>query len=261
MRVAADPDEWRVVIRLDHDAEEASLVYDLVHSGRLLLETPDILPLPFRGQFLFKLPERPRPIAITVGRFEPTASDVLAGEGSVKLLVACPRGVPGLLPELETALREVPPVSEEEFKSDGLSGADEFVKVRNMTFAQRVIYATRAGLSGRTVLMQQPSPLLLLYLCKNPLIQLPEIIHIAKLPSIDALVAEYIAKMLRANPEWAMSDELKLALAANMKTPIGTALAMLTHLSTRSLRALNKRGELRGTLKQAAMKLLNERRD
>ena len=37
---------------------------------------------------------------------------------------------------------------------------------------------------------------MLLYLCKNPQITLPEIIQIAKMPSIDALVAEYLTKLL-----------------------------------------------------------------
>ena len=49
--------------------------------------------------------------------------------------------------------------------------------MRRLTHAQKIIYATRAGQTGRAILMQQPSPLLLLYLCKNPLITLPEIIR------------------------------------------------------------------------------------
>lgn len=260
MRVESDRGEWRVVVHLDSDVEEASYAYDLVQSGRLRVET-DNLPLPFRGQFLFKLPERARPLPIQVGRFEPSASQILAGEAGLKLVVACPRGEPELLTEFERALRDVPPASVEELEADSSGRLDEFARIRSMSFAQRVIYATRAGQSGRTVLLQQPSPLLLLYLCKNPLVTLPEIIHIAKLPSIDALVAEYIARMLRANPEWALSDELKLALVSNAKTPAGTALALLTYVSTRGLRRLCKRGELRGTIRQAAIKLLTERRD
>jgi hypothetical protein len=150
--------------------------------------------------------------------------------------------------------------SEEEFKADTTSHLDEFTRVRQMAFAKKVIYATRAGQTGRAILMQQPSPLLLLYLCKNPLITLREVIQIVRLPSIDALVAEYAVKLLRSNSQWAMSEELKLALASNAKTPVGTALAVLTHLSSRNLRQLCKQGEVRGTLKQAAMKLLMERK-
>src|SRR5262249_7106931 len=127
-------------------------------------------------------------------------------------------------------------------------------------FAKKVIYATRAGQTGRAVLMQSPTPMLMLYLCKNPLITLPEVIQIAKLPSIDALVAEYIAKLIKANPQWALSEELKVAVVSNAKTPAGTALALLTHLSVRSLSALGKMPELRSILKNAAVRLLQERR-
>ncbi len=261
MRVASEPKEWRVVVHLDNDAQEASYVYDLVQSGRLLVEDKDRLPLPFRGQFLFKLPNLPRAIPIQVGHFEATASEVLAGNPGLNLIITCGRGPDELLAELEIALREVPPASEEEFKSGAAEHLDEFTRVRQMTFAQRVIYATRAAQSGRAILMQQPSPMLLLYLCKNPLITLLEVIQIAKLPSIDALVAEYLAKLVRSNPQWATSEELKVALVSNAKTPGGTALSLLSHLSSRNLRQICKKGELRGTVKNAAMKILIDRRE
>jgi hypothetical protein len=260
MKVFAEPKDGRVLVRLENDAEEATFAYDLVESGRLLVENKENLPLPFRGQFLFKLPERPRPVEIVIGRFEATASEALAG-GGLKLYVCLGPGQEPLLAELEAALRNVPPVSAEEFKADTPDRLDEFARIRKMKFAQKVIYATRAGQSGRAIIMQQPTPMLLLYLAKNPLITLPEIIQIAKLPSIDALVAEYLVKLMRANPQWAMSEELKVAIASNGKTPGGTALSLLGHISSRNLRQLTKQGDLRSTLRQAALKLLTERRE
>ena len=260
MKVSSQPNESLVVIRLENDAEEASYVYDLVQSGRLQAEKKDYLPLPFRGQFLFKLPQRPRPIEIQVGRLEATAAEALAGNPGLTLMVACTKGQKELLAELETALREVPPASEEEFKSHPTDSLDEAARMRKMTSAQKVIFATRAGQSGRAMIMRQPSAMLLLYLCKNPLITLPELIQIAKMPSIDALVAEYIIKLLRANPQLAMSEELKLALVTNIKTPGGSALSLLSHLSPRNLRDICKKGELRGTIKNAAVKLLTDRK-
>jgi hypothetical protein len=259
MQVQSEAKEWRVVVRLDNDAEEASFVYDLVQSGRILLDNKEHLPLPFRGQFLFKLPERPRPISIQVARFEASAGDVAAGKAGPTLLVSCPRGAEQLLGELEDAFREIPPASAEEFQDKTAGRADEFGRIHKMTFAQKVIFATRAGAGGRAILMQQPTPLLMLYLCKNPLITLTEVIQIAKLPSIDAMVAEYMVKLLRLNPQWAMSEELKSALATNAKTPIGTALSLLSYLSVRSLRHICKAGEVRNAVKQAAMRILSER--
>lgn len=260
MKVFSEPAEWRVVIHMNQDAEEASYVYDLVASGRLEVENKEYLPLPFRGSFGFKLPSRPRPIDIQVGRFESTPGEIQNGAPRIKFLVACPRTSADLVPELEAAMRDVPPASDEEFKGDSPDRMDEFAKIRKMNFAQRVIYATRAGQSGRLVIMQQPTAMLLLYLCKNPLITLPEIIAIAKMPSIDALVAEYITKMLRANPQWGMSEELKLSLVMNAKTPGGTALSLLRHLSSRGLRKVAG-SEVHSTVKNGALKTLAERRD
>lgn len=261
MRVTAHHPEWRVVVQLESDSEEASYVFDLIQSGRLQPERKDTLPLPFRGQFLFKLPNYPRPLPIQVGRFEATATEIHAGDRGLKFFITCEKGPAALLEELESALRDVPPASDDEFRSDTADRVDEFARIGRMTFPQRVIYATRAGQSGRAILVQQPSPLLLLYLCKNPMITLSEVIQIARLHSIDALVAEYIVKKIRSNPQWAISEELKLALAGNGKTPVGSALALMTHLSSKSLRQLCKRGELRSTLKQAAIKIVSERRD
>jgi hypothetical protein len=261
MQVTSQPSEWRVVVHLDNDAEEASYVYDLIHSGRLQMENKETLPLPFRGAFLIKLPERARPLAVQVGRLESTATEKLSGEHGLKLLVSCDKGSEELLAELERALREIPPASDSDVKSDESDHQDQYTRIRNMTFPQKVIYATRAGQGGRAILMQQPTPMLLLYICKNPLITLTEIVQIAKLPSIDALVAEYIVKMIRSNPQWATSEDLKLAIATNIKTPGGTALSLLGHLSSRSLRQICKRGEVSGTLKNGALKILMERKD
>ena len=260
MQVTSQPDEWQVVVQLEDDAEEASYVYDLVRSGRLLVEASERLPLPFRGQFLFRLPRLPQPITIQVARFEPTPTEVVAGNRGLKFHISCPRDSAEALAELESALREVPVAAHEELEAGASDHVDEFTRVRRMTYPQRVIYATRAGQTGRAVLIQQPSPLVLLYLCKNPLITIGEVIQIAKMPSIDALVADYLVKALRSNPQWGASEELKVALASNVKTPVGTALSLLTHLSSGNLRSLCKHGQLRGSLKQAAMKLLLARK-
>ena len=71
MQISVLPAESRVEVKLQTDNEEASFVYDLLKSGRLLVDSPDIMPLPFRGQFLFKLPQRARPVPLQVSRLEP----------------------------------------------------------------------------------------------------------------------------------------------------------------------------------------------
>ena len=260
MEITSEPQESRVTVRLSTAAEEASYVYDLVQSGRLQVENRDYLPLPFRGRFLFKLPDRPAPIEIQVGRFETTATEMAAGQGVLRLIIASPNAPAEIVEELKTALEELPPAAEEEFRRDSGDRLDEYARIRRMTFAQKVIYATRAGQTGRTIIMQQPTPLLLLYLVKNPLITLPEVIAIAKMPSIDALVAESLVRMLRTNPQWAMSEELKLALAGNSKTPGGTAVSLMRHLNAKSLRKIAK-SDISSSVKNAALKMLLERKD
>ncbi|MGH9603924.1 MAG: hypothetical protein ACRD24_16210, partial [Terriglobales bacterium] len=170
MEVRPRPRERWVEVLLADDCEEARFVYDMMKSGRLA-DGPQDLPLPFRGQFLFKLPNRPRPVGIRVARLESTAEEQVAAEQgnapALRLLFSLEQPSEELLDELETALRQLPPAAEEELTAAGAQPQDEFSRVRAMTHAQRIIYATRAGQGGRATLMQQPNPLLLLYLCKN----------------------------------------------------------------------------------------------
>src|SRR5258708_11737469 len=128
MLLTTEPREHRVTVRLDNDAEEASFVYDLVVSGRLQVENKDNLPLPFRGQFLFKLPDLPRPIDLQVARFEATAADLIAGHAGPLLILACVAATPELLVKLETTLRELPPASAEEFESSARAATDAFTR-------------------------------------------------------------------------------------------------------------------------------------
>lgn len=260
MQISADSKEPRVTVLLDDAAEEAALVYDLMQSGRLLSPQRDQLPLPFRGQFLFKLPARPHSVEIQVGRFEPTASEVLAGTAGLRLVFHCAGASRELVQELEAALRDIPPAAQQEFDAAEAEPIDEFTRVRRMTFPQKVIYSTRAGATGRAILMQQPTPLLLLYLTKNPLITLPELIAIAKMPSIDSLVAESLVRMLRSNPRLAMSEEMKMALATNVKTPSGTAISLLHHIASKNLREIAK-SDVGTSVKAAAVRILLERKD
>lgn len=176
MEVHSRPRERWVEVLLADDCEEARFVYDLMASGRLDEEAGQ-LPLPFRGSFLFKLPNRPRPVGIRVARLEPTAEEQAKAEEAsapVRLLFSLEQPSRELLEELERALRGLPPAADDELQAGDALPQDEFSRVRAMNHAQRVIYATRAGQGGRAILMQQPNPLLLLYLCKNPLITLPE---------------------------------------------------------------------------------------
>jgi hypothetical protein len=260
MRISAEPEHGRVIVELENDAEEATFAYDLIHSGRLQGVLGDRLPLPFRGEFLLKVPLGERPVGLQVGRFEATSADVLAGKAPLKLVLACPHQPPEIVRSVEETLRTLPQPSAEELVAATSSGQDEHARIRRMTFAQRVIYATRAGSGGRAALLQQPTALLLLYVCKNPLITLPELIQIAKMPSIDALVADYLARLIRTNPRLAASEEFKIALCTNSKTPAGTALSLLAHLSSRGLRKVAK-CEVSGSVKNGAIRLLLERRD
>src|SRR5438128_2358674 len=135
MQLTPEPREHRITIRLDNDAEEAHFVYDLVASGRLQVENPETLPLPFRGAFPFKLPDLPRPIDLQVARFEPTATDLVAGHAGPLLILACAAATPEVIADLEKTLRELPPASEEEFKNSSADSADEHTRIRKLNFA------------------------------------------------------------------------------------------------------------------------------
>ena len=127
--------------------------------------------------------------------------------------------------------------------------------LRAMPRPQKLILAGKADRATRILLMRDVDPQVLFYVCKNPRITLDEILEITRLGTLNAAVADLIA----TSAQWVQSEQVRLNLVQNPKTPTPTALKLLAGLNIRHLQTMAKSWNVRPQIKQAALKLVIER--
>ena len=127
--------------------------------------------------------------------------------------------------------------------------------LRSMTRPQKLILATKADRVIRAMLIRDTDPQVIFYLCKNPKITLDEILEITRLGTMNGPIANLIA----GTAHWIQSEQVRLNLVQNPKTPTPTALKLLSGLNIKNLRSLAKNWNIRSQIKQAALKLVLER--
>ncbi|MDP2320637.1 MAG: hypothetical protein Q8O42_15015 [Acidobacteriota bacterium] len=127
--------------------------------------------------------------------------------------------------------------------------------LRAMPRAQKLILAAKADRATRVLLIRDVDPQVLYYVCKNPRITLDEVLEISKLGTLSAQVADLIA----SSAQWAQSEQVRLNLVQNPKTPTPIALRLIAGLNIRHLQAMAKSWNIRPQIKQAALKLVIER--
>jgi hypothetical protein len=128
-------------------------------------------------------------------------------------------------------------------------------ELREMPRAQKLILAGKADRATRILLIRDVDPQVLYYVCKNPRITLDEILEVTRLGTLSAQVADLIA----TSGQWGQSEQVKLNLVQNPKTPTPTALKILPGLNIRHLQTMAKSWTVRPQIKQAALRLVLER--
>jgi hypothetical protein len=129
-------------------------------------------------------------------------------------------------------------------------------RVRALPYAEKIILATRTDRSERAVLIQENDPRILYYLLKNPRITTEEVLRIARMTSLSAMVADQIAK----TSQWSSNQEIRSALVNNPRTAPSLALKLLGTLSEPEIRQIAKSTAVSQPLKQAAVRILMSRR-
>ena len=142
-----------------------------------------------------------------------------------------------------------------EIETDPVKRQSRLDDLRAMPRPQKLILAGKADRATRILLIRDVDPQVLFYVCKNPRITLDEILEITKLGTLSAQVADLIA----TSAQWAQSEQVRLNLVQNPKTPTPTALKLLAGLNIRHLQTMAKSWNVRPQIKQAALKLVLER--
>jgi protein phosphatase len=130
-------------------------------------------------------------------------------------------------------------------------------QVRRLNRVEKLLLAQRAERYERIVLATEPDPEILFFLCKNPKITLDEILRITKMTTVNGPVVEFIAR----NASWIQSEEVRMNLVLNPRTPLAIALRLLSMLHIKNVRAVARNQEIRHPIKQAALRLVLQRTD
>jgi hypothetical protein len=146
-------------------------------------------------------------------------------------------------------------VERHDIEPDAVKRQSRLDELRAMPRPQKLILAANADRATRVLLIRDVDPQVLYYVCKNPRITLDEILEITKLGTLSGPVADLIA----ASAQWGQSEQVRLNLVLNPKTPTPTALKLLPGLNLRHLQTMAKSWNIKPQIKQAALKLVIER--
>ena len=143
----------------------------------------------------------------------------------------------------------------EDIEPDPVKRQSPLDELRAMPRPKKLILAAQADRATRVLLIRDVDPQVLYYVCKNPRITLDEILEVTKLGTLSGAVADLIA----TSAQWGQSEQVRLNLVLNPKTPTPTALKLLPGLNIRHLQTMAKSGNIKPQIKQAALRLVIER--
>lgn len=140
------------------------------------------------------------------------------------------------------------PVDEEQAPANQQTSWD---RVRGLSQMEKLLLAAKADRSERSVLIQDNDPRVLLSVLRNPRLTIDEVVRIAKSSFLNFQIADVIMK----TGQWMASQDVRLALIHNPKTPQAFGLRILPTLPDAEVRAI-ARGGTNIALKQAALRKL-----
>jgi hypothetical protein len=109
-------------------------------------------------------------------------------------------------------------------------------QIQAMSVGERLKLALRGNRDARTILMRDGNRMVQRFVLLNPRMSDDEVLGLAKNRNIDHDVLEQICR----HKEWVSNYQVRLALATNPKTPLGTAVRFVPTLLPRDLRQLAK---------------------
>jgi hypothetical protein len=157
--------------------------------------------------------------------------------------------------EILSSLTSRPEAPDEKDETEGGRQTSVWDRIRAMPYPEKIILATKADRSERSVLIQENDPQILYYLLKNPRITAEEVLRIARMTSISAAVADLIAK----TTQWSSNQEIRSAIVNNPRTPTPLALKLLPTLPEPEIRHIAKSTGVSQALKQAALRIVINR--
>lgn len=124
-------------------------------------------------------------------------------------------------------------------------------RIRGLSQMEKILLASKADRSDRSLLLQDNDPRVLLSILRNPRLTIEEVARLTKSTYLTYQIAEVIMKAA----QWMASLDVRLGLIHNPKTPQAFALRILPTLPESEVRNIARAGT-NMALKQAALRRL-----
>jgi len=128
-------------------------------------------------------------------------------------------------------------------------------QILSMKVGEKLKLALKGNKEARTILVRDPNRLIQRFVLQNPRLTDEEVLAIAKNRGIDQDLLRKIAE----HRNWPRNYQIRLALVTNPKTPLGTALPLVSQLGERDLRFVAKSKNVSATVVTQARRLLFNR--
>jgi hypothetical protein len=131
-------------------------------------------------------------------------------------------------------------------------------RIRMMSAAEKVAFATRGNKQVRTLLMRDTNRLVALASISSPAITEPEVLAAANAKAVHADVLTHIVRDKKNN--WVRNYQVKVALVNNPKTQLPDAMKLVPTLNQRDMKAVAKSRNVPVGVRNQANNILKGRR-
>ena len=130
-----------------------------------------------------------------------------------------------------------------------------YSRIMEMPVSEQIKLATVGNKEARSILIKDSNRLVIQAIINSPKVSEQEIIGFASNRNLPKEVPMLIAN----KKEFLKNYNIKLALVSNAKTPVPTALRLLSFIYERDLRHLAKSKNVSSVISRTAMKLLSQK--
>lgn len=129
-----------------------------------------------------------------------------------------------------------------------------FQKIQSMSVSERINLAVKASKEVRSILIRDPNKVVQMAVIQSPKITESEVLMIASSRQIHDDILRYII----SNRDWIRNYQIKVALVNNPKTPLSSALRLVSSLNNKDLTLLAKSKAIPRVLVITAQRRLKE---
>ncbi|MBN1881830.1 MAG: hypothetical protein JW885_06615 [Deltaproteobacteria bacterium] len=128
-------------------------------------------------------------------------------------------------------------------------------KIRKMSVAERIRYASLGNKEARTLLLRDASRTVIRAVMNSPKLTEEEVIAIAKSKQSN----DEAVRMVTRNKEWMKIYAVKHGLVSNPKTPTGIAMRLIPYLNVKDIKEIAKSKNVPGVIANTAKKALQSK--